>query len=106
MTKRTRADKLILQGAKEALAHARGEKIGRSHFVITADVDVKAIRKKTDLTQELFAETYGFSLWTLKNWERGHRKPDGAAKAYLLVISVQPNVVREALTTALAVIVG
>lgn len=103
MTKRTKADKLILQGAREALAHARGKKIGKAHFVITADIDVRAIREKLNLTQEAFAETYGFSLGTLKNWETGHRQPDGSAKAYLLVISQRPNVVRKALITAIAV---
>lgn len=103
MTKRNKADKLILQGATEALAHARGEKIGKAHFVITADIDVRAIREELNLTQEVFAETYGFSLGTLKNWETGHRKPDGSAKAYLLVISQRPKVVREALITAIAV---
>ncbi len=103
MSKLTEADKSILKGAKQALEHARGKKeTGRAHFVITADVDVRAIRKNLGLTQSAFAETYGVPLGTLKNWEGGHRQPDGAAKAYLLVISQRPNVVRKALTTAIA----
>lgn len=102
MTNLTNADKSVLKGANEALAHARGEKIGRAHFVITADIDVKAIRERTGLTQERFAETYGISLSTLKNWESGRREPEGSAKAYLLVINQRPNVVRKALTTAIA----
>ena len=102
MTNLTNADKSVLKGANEALAHTRGEKIGRAHFVITADIDVKAIRESTGLTQERFAETYGISLSTLKNWESGRREPEGSAKAYLLVINQRPNVVRKALTTAIA----
>ena len=102
MTNLTKADKSVLRGASEALAHARGEEIGRAHFVITANIDVKAIRERTGLTQERFAETYGFSLSTLKNWESSRREPEGSAKAYLLVINERPNVVRKALTSAIA----
>jgi putative transcriptional regulator len=102
VTNLTKADKSVLRGASEALAHTRGEKLGRANFVITADIDVKAIRKKTGLTQERFAETYGFSLSTLKNWESNRREPEGSAKAYLLVINERPNLVRKALTSAIA----
>jgi putative transcriptional regulator len=103
MTKLTKADKSMLKGAGEALDHARGnKKIGKAHYIITADIDVKVIRDKTGLTQERFAETYGFSLGTLKNWESGRREPEGSAKAYLLVINERPNLVRKALTKAVA----
>ena len=103
MSKLTEADKSVLRGAEQALAHVRGKKeTGRTHFVITAEIDVKAIRKNLGMTQKAFAETYGVPLGTLKNWEGGHRKPDGAAKAYLLVINERPNVVRKALSTAVA----
>ncbi len=102
VTNLNRADKSVLRGANEALAHTRGKKLGRAYFVITADIDVKAIREKTGLTQERFAETYGFSLSTLKNWESNRREPEGSAKAYLLVINERPNLVRKALTRAIA----
>jgi len=52
----------------------RGDKTkGRAHYIITAEIDVKAVRQKTGLTQERFAQTYGFSLSTLKKWESGNR---------------------------------
>lgn len=97
----TKAGEEILQGAMEALAYVRGDKTkGRAHYIIATDIDVKSVREKTGLTQEHFAETYGFSLSTLKKWESGNRHPEGPAKAYLMVIGEKPLVVRKALQEA------
>jgi putative transcriptional regulator len=99
----TKAGQEILEGAKAGLAYIRGdESQGRAHYIITADINVKSVREKTGLTQERFAETYGFSLSTLKKWESGNRKPEGPAKAYLMVINERPNVVKNALHSATA----
>jgi len=94
----TKVGQEILQGAQDALDYLRGDKTkGRAHYIIAADINVKSIREKTGLTQERFAETYGFSLSTLKKWEAGNRQPEGPAKAYLMVINKRPNVVKKAL---------
>ncbi|MCI6332526.1 helix-turn-helix domain-containing protein [Desulfovibrio piger] len=63
-------------------------------------VDVKAIRQKLGLSQTVFAAAFGLSLYTLRNWEQGRRQPDPAARAYLRVIEVAPDVVRRALCEA------
>ena len=60
-------------------------------------VDVKAIREKMGMTQAGFAANFGLSLYTLRGWEQGKRKPDPAARAYLRVIEKAPDVVRAAL---------
>jgi putative transcriptional regulator len=100
----TKAGEGILQGAQDALDFLRGDKSkGRAYTIINSKIDVKGIRSKTGLTQEKFAETYGLSLSTLKKWEAGIRNPEGAAKAYLTVISQRPNVVKKALQSGLAV---
>lgn len=97
----TKAGNKILAGAEAGLAYVRGDRTkGRAHHIITSDIDVKAVRKKTKLTQERFAETYGLSLSTLKKWESGNRKPEGPTKAYLMVINERPNVIKEALKKA------
>ena len=98
----TQASDEILDGIHDAIAYMRGDKNrGRAHYIIASDISVKAVREKTGLTQERFAEAYGFSLSTLKKWETGTRKPEGAAKAYLMVISEKPTVVRDALHKAM-----
>ena len=87
-----------MAGASEALAYARGE-ADPSHYKvhIPEDVDVKAIRKATGLTQEGFALRYGFNLGRLRDLEQKRTHPDSAVRAYLLVIQRNPKAVRDAL---------
>lgn len=63
------------------------------------DINVKAIRDKLGLTQAAFASAFGLSLYALRNWEQGKRKPDPAARAYLKVISFNPELVHTALNS-------
>ena len=90
----------IIRGLEEALAYTRGESVPvRVHQVkVPAWVDVKAIRSGLGLTQAEFASRFGFSLGTLRNWERGHRQPEGAARAFLTVIAREPDAVMKALS--------
>lgn len=89
----------LLRGAKEALAHARGEKTkAKVHKVfVPKQVDVKYIRLKLHLTRKQFADRYGFSIRTIEKWEQGVRTPDGAARAYLVVIDRNHKAVEAAL---------
>lgn len=91
----------ILQGAREALAIAKGEADPATYTVhVPAEVDVRAIRAATGMTQAAFAAAFGFSPATLRDWEQGRRAPDMAVRSYLLVIQRRPDVVREALADA------
>jgi putative transcriptional regulator len=89
----------LLRGAHQALAHARGKKTkAKVHKVIVPQhVDVKAIRLKLHLSRQEFANRYGFSIRTLEKWEQGVREPDGAARAYLVVIDRNHKAVEAAL---------
>ena len=60
------------------------------------DIDVKGIRHRTELSQRDFAGLFGFSLATLKHWEKGQRRPTGSALVLLHVIRENPRVVRDA----------
>lgn len=64
------------------------------------EFDVAAIRKKTGLTQPQFAETFGFSVRTLQQWERGASVPSGPARVLLMVIDKEPEAVKRALAAA------
>jgi putative transcriptional regulator len=78
----TKAGEEILSGARDALGFVQGDKSkGRAHQIINKKIDVSVIRHKVGMTQEVFAETYGFSLSTLKKWEAKIAEPQGAAKA-------------------------
>ena len=64
---------------------------------IPEDIDVKAIREATGLTQEAFALRYGFNLGRLRDLEQKRTRPDSVVRAYLLVIQKNPEAVKEAL---------
>jgi putative transcriptional regulator len=57
---------------------------------------VRAIRAQFGLSQAEFAGRFGIPEPTLKDWEQGRRKPEGAART-LLVIKNQPTAVQRAL---------
>lgn len=59
--------------------------------------DPKVIRKKLKLTQVEFSKRYAIPLGTLRDWERRVRFPDSAARAYLRVISQDPDRIAELL---------
>jgi putative transcriptional regulator len=59
--------------------------------------DPKVIRKKLKLTQKEFSRRYQIPLGTLRDWERRARFPDSAARAYLRVISQDPERIAELL---------
>jgi putative transcriptional regulator len=83
---------------KEAVAISRGEIPENSYRVyIPPRIDVKAIREGMGLSQAAFANRFGLSVYALRNWEQGKRRPDPAARAYLKVIEKAPQVVTEAL---------
>lgn len=86
----------IRQGLSEAILHARGEASGIRVYRPHA-VDVKALRQRVSMTQEQFAARFGFSVATLRHWERGDRRPQGPALVLLNVIEKNHNAVLEAL---------
>lgn len=87
----------ITRGLNEAIAHAKGEKVAVKIYKPEA-VDVSALRLRMGMTQEQFAARFGFSVATLRHWERGDRTPQGAALVLLNVIKRAPDAVRAALS--------
>ena len=93
-----------LEAAKKAAAIARGEADPSTYRVhVPAAIDVKALRRKFKLSQDEFASRFGFTLARIRDWEQGRSKPDGALRAYLLVIERQPEAVETALKKAMTV---
>ena len=87
----------IARGLNEAISHAKGEKVAVKLYKPEA-VDVSALRRNMGMTQEQFAARFGFSVATLRHWERGDRAPQGAALVLLNVIKRAPEAVQAALT--------
>jgi putative transcriptional regulator len=86
----------IARGLNEAIAHAKGKKVAVKTYQPEA-VDVSALRQRMGMTQEQFAARFGFSVATLRHWERGDRTPHGASLVLLNVIQRAPDAVQAAL---------
>lgn len=68
---------------------------GAGSVFVPADVDVKKIRRSMDLSQEGFAAEFCFSVTQVRDWEQGRSRPLDAARAYMMMIEVAPDVVRD-----------
>ena len=64
---------------------------------VPGEVNVRALRRRMKMTQNTFSGRFGFSVAALRHWERGDRKPSGAALTLLNVIARQPRAVLIAL---------
>ena len=93
--KKNQFDRLV-DSLDEVRSHvATGRFAGRINKVdVTAD-DVRAVRERSGMTQQAFAAAFGIGLGTLQKWERGERRPSGAAKSLLRVMQADlPAVVK------------
>jgi len=95
----------IMQGANEVLEYIKATKEGRpipkemkiTHYSTKSDIEIKPIRKKLGMSQRKFADTFGFAVDSIRNWESHRRTPDTSAQILLKVIAHNPNSVIEAL---------
>jgi putative transcriptional regulator len=65
-------------------------------------VDVAQLRDSLGLSQTEFAEAFGVSVGTIRNWEQGRRSPRGPARVLLNVIAKEPEAVMRVLRTEAA----
>jgi len=94
----TKAYDTIRTGLEDALAHAKGKSTGAVvHQIKVPEPDVAAIRAKSGLSQAEFARSIGVAVGTLRGWEQGRRRPEGAARVLLALIAKRPSIVKEEL---------
>src|SRR6266404_3890742 len=93
-----RAFDKIVQGIAEAHTYLEGTADKRRYRVhVPQKVDVKKIRQRLGLSQEAFAQTYGFALSAVRDWEQGRRQPERSARILLRVVEKEPEAVTRAL---------
>jgi putative transcriptional regulator len=96
MTKRA-FDK-IKAGLDDARAYLDGTADKRRYRIhVPETMDVKKIRMRLGLSQEAFAETYGFALSAVRDWEQGRRRPERSARILLNIVEKEPDAVTRAL---------
>lgn len=82
----------LLTSVEQGGTILRGQKAPNRSFRID-NPNVLAIRRHLGLTQQKFAGLLGISPATLRNWEQGRRKPEGAARVLLCVAARYPKAV-------------
>ncbi|HYN86934.1 MAG TPA: helix-turn-helix domain-containing protein [Ardenticatenaceae bacterium] len=90
----------MMEEEREAAARADPDSppLTQEHLARARRVSpIKALRFKLDLTQEEFAARFHLPLGTVRDWERGARRPDAAARVLLRVIDRNPQAVLQAL---------
>jgi putative transcriptional regulator len=79
-------------------AYARGDiELPTRTVEVPETVDVAAIRKRLRLSQERFAEQFGFTVAAVRDWEQRRRRPERTARMLLQVIDKEPEAVLRAL---------
>ena len=91
--------KRLIKAAKEGRAIVRGEADPSTYNIhVPARVNVKAMRTRLRMTQAEFARRYHLNIARIRDWEQGRSQPEGAVRAYLLVIAREPQAVERALS--------
>ena len=85
----------LLESIREAGSILREEKAPSRVFSLE-EPDIKAIRKRYNMSREKFAGLLGVSKRTLEGWEQGRRKPKGPARRLLQVAARHPEAVLDA----------
>ncbi|HEY5063542.1 MAG TPA: helix-turn-helix domain-containing protein [Xanthobacteraceae bacterium] len=86
-----------LESAKAYLDGTADKSRYRVH--IPAEVNVKKIRRRLGLSQEAFAQKYGFALSAVRDWEQGRRTPERSARILLKIVDKEPEAVSRALAS-------
>ena len=87
----------IMQGLTEAVDYQQGKITARKTRLTIKPVaffntdDIKRIRKKTGLSQVMFAGSLGVSPKTVEAWENGRNKPEGASRRLLEIVQDDPG---------------
>ena len=90
--------RVLRRRRRERVARLLGLGKSAARSALADDIDVRAIRRLTGLSQPKFAEVLDIDLSTVRNWEQGRRQPTGPARALLRAIRNNPLEVIKALS--------
>ena len=65
---------------------------------VMVPIDVKAIRAKLAMSQEEFADAFGLTVASVRDWEQQRRVPRGPSLSLLRIIDREPDAARRALS--------
>jgi len=59
--------------------------------IVITSAEIKGIRKKTNMSQAVFAKLLNVSSSSVKQWEQGKRFPTGSTKVLLELLNKSPH---------------
>jgi putative transcriptional regulator len=89
-----------MEGLNEAVKYQQGKLAARKVKLTIKPVDVfntediKQIRRRSGLSQVMFAGSLGVSPKTVEAWENGRNKPEGASRRLLEIVRDDPGFLR------------
>jgi len=98
--KRRLADELIA-GIQEMQQHDTGKLTLRTHKVAARPLprmsakQIRAVREKLDCSRPVFAHYLRVQPRTLEKWEQGLSEPNDQAKALLLLVDKNPDILKQ-----------
>ena len=95
----TTVQDMIDAGLKSSFTQKELDNLG----IIIPDISmtpkqIKKIRKKTNLSQSVFAKLLNVSLSSIRQWEQGVRTPTGSTKVLLELLDKSPQVLNYRIT--------
>jgi putative transcriptional regulator len=103
VSRRTKARSVgseVIEALQNAVAYVGDKSKGRAHqILVPPQINVKQVRRKLGMSQNDFADQFGISPATLRNWEQGRRQPDGPARVLLTIIDREPAAVQRVLAS-------
>jgi putative transcriptional regulator len=88
----------LLESVRQGKDILKGERSASRRFYVN-EINVPQLRSRFELTQNKFAKLLGISVSTLRNWEQGRRKPQGAARVLLQIADLHPEAVLDTTNT-------
>ncbi len=90
---RTTVQDMLNSGVKSSFTKKELDQLGVTIPKISMTPNqIKKIRKKTSLSQSVFAELLNVSLSSVRQWEQGTRVPTGATKVLLELLDKSPHI--------------
>jgi putative transcriptional regulator len=81
----------LIASIRDMGRHRRGQKVAGTRVTKVREPNVRAIRRRTGLSQSQFAMLMGVNLRTLQNWEQNRTRPTGPARTLLRIVDKDPK---------------
>ena len=91
--KKWEASRDLVAKLERSVREMKSGKASREHRIKIPEA--LEARLASGLSQQKFADVLGVSARTLREWERGRRKPSGSARSLLVIAKRKPEVLRE-----------